>query len=87
MCLFAAELKKARDEGKKCHAKSIMSRKADELSNKELFIFRRIKKGESLGEKMSHETMMTRKTDKELQQTPNMCHLGRTRRKKDEGRS
>ena len=30
--------------------------------------------------------MMSRKANEALKWTPNMCHLGRTRRKKDEGR-
>ena len=52
-----------------------------------LFIFIRIKKGEEQGMERCHtKPMMSNEDNERLQYTLNMCHLGRTRRKKYKGR-
>jgi hypothetical protein len=50
-----------------------------------VFICIRIKKDENQGSKCYSTTMMSRKTDKTVKETPRMCLLDRTRRAKDEG--
>ncbi len=52
------------------------------------FYFSRIKKGEGQGKEKCHaKSMMSNGVKERLKYTLSMCHLGRTRRKKYEGRT
>ena len=51
-----------------------------------MFIISRIKKARAKGKTLHAKTMMSRKANEALKVTPNMCRLGRTQRKKNEGR-
>ena len=53
-----------------------------------VFIFSRMKEDEGQGkEDVTLKTMMSAKANERLKETLSMCHLGRTERKKYEGRS